>query len=126
MKKFTLPILCALIFGCQQNTDSASAVKGHEYLLLDAPAGLEISLGFDGSSNDFHGQAINNYFGSYSLNGSKIRFSLAGSTMMSGPREQMQAEREYFINLDQMDTITVEGNQLQLQGKGKTLRFKQQ
>lgn len=118
--------LWALLSGCRQTADSDISIKGQEYLLQNAPAGLEISLGFDENGNDFHGQAVNNYFGSYSIKGNKIRFSLAGSTMMSGPREQMQAEREYFIDLDRTDTVFVEGDSLQLRGKGKSLLFKRQ
>lgn len=118
--------ICALAFGLMLAACSkspADAVKGNEYVLLDAPEGMEISLGFDAEAPKFFGQAVNRYFGNYKLDGNKIKFSAIGSTMMAAPEPMMKAESQYFQNLGVIDTITVDENGLTLSGGDVTLKF---
>lgn len=111
--------LLSLIFGALLFT-ACSAEKpdsfvGKEYKLTNAPANAEITLGFDGKENRFFGKAaINNYFGSYTLDGNKIAFGPAGSTMMAGPEELMKAESFYLQFLPQVKTYTLDGKKLTL------------
>lgn len=105
--------------------DPASQIKGNDYILLDAPEGMEISLSFDAEAPKFYGQAVNRYFGNYELNGDKIKFSAIGSTMMAAPESMMKAETEYFKNLGNIETVSFEDGNLVLKGGDTTLKFEQ-
>ena len=112
--------LCALFLGLMLaacSKDPASQIKGNDYILLDAPEGMEISLSFDAEAPKFYGQAVNRYFGNYELNGDKIKFSAIGSTMMAAP--------EYFKNLGNIETVSFEDGNLVLKGGDTTLKFEQ-
>ena len=94
-KLFSLILGTLLFAACTAETPDSFV--GKEYKLQNAPANAEITLGFDGKENRFFGKsAINNYFGSYTLDGDKITFGPAGATMMAGPQELMTAEQEYL------------------------------
>lgn len=48
--------LCALFLGLMLaacSKDPASQIKGNDYILLDAPEGMEISLSFDAEAPKF-------------------------------------------------------------------------
>ena len=120
--------LCALFLGLMLaacSKDPASQIKGNDYILLDAPEGMEISLSFDAEAPKFYGQAVNRYFGNYELNGDKIKFSAIGSTMMAAPEPMMKAETEYFKNLGNIETVSFEDGNLVLKGCDTTLKFEQ-
>ncbi len=118
--------ICVLIFGLMLaacSKDHTAKIKGNDYILLNAPEGMEISLSFDAEAPKFYGQAVNRYFGSYELDGSKIKFSAIGSTMMAAPEPMMKAETEYFQNLDMVENISFENGDLVLSGGGVNLKF---
>ncbi len=118
MKNIILALMSVLLISCKSN----SGLQGNEYQTT-GDAGLEITLGFSDNGNDFHGQAVNNYFGSYQAKDGKIKLSTAGTTMMAGPMPLMDAERAYFKFLDEADTYKIEGNKLIISTPEKEMVF---
>jgi heat shock protein HslJ len=121
MKKLFMAMTCALLLGC--NSNHYDSIKGNKYVTNDK--GLEITLVFDKSSNDFYGQAVNNYFGTYSNEKENIKFSLGGSTMMAAPEELMNTEAAYFKFLSEVNTYTVKENKLILKTNAQSMEFEQ-
>lgn len=124
MSKLLSLILGVLMFtACTAKT--SDSFVGKEYKLVNAPNNAEITLGFDGKENRFFGKAaINNYFGSYTLDGNNVTFGPAGSTMMAGPEELMKAESAYLQFLPEVKTYKLEGKKLTLtNGKNEELIF---
>lgn len=119
MKKLFLALMAVTLAGCGNKTEH---LNGNLYK-TDGGADLEISLGFDENGKDFHGQAVNNYFGSYQANGGKIKFSLGGSTMMAAPEPMMEAETAYFQFLDSAETYKFENGKLIISSPDKTMTF---
>ncbi len=119
MKKGIYALIALMITtSCQSGL---SGLKGNEYQLTDT----SIKLAFSDEGDRFYGQAVNNYFGSYTVtpdNG--ITFSTVGTTMMMGPANEMQAEQKYLNDLAQVTSYTLIGNQLILTlNGGGTLTF---
>ena len=86
------------------------------------PSAFKITANF--SKGRLDGKAaINNYFGRYTAGpGSKFTIGPAGSTMMAGPPEAMQAEQSFFKLLDEVRTWRRTGGQLTLgDADGKAL-----
>ncbi len=123
MKKLCAFVLGLMLAACSKNP--AEQIKGNDYVLIDAPEGMEISIGFDSEAPKFYGQAVNRYFGNYEIDGNKIKFSAIGSTMMAAPEPMMKAETEYFQNIGKIENIKLEGNKLILSGDDTTLEFEQ-
>ncbi len=123
MKKLCALFLGLMLFACSK--DSALPIKGNDYVLLDAPEGMEISLSFDAEAPKFYGHAVNRYFGNYELNDNRIKFSAIGSTMMAAPEPMMKAETEFFKNLGEIETISFEEGYMVLKGNDTTLKFEQ-
>ena len=121
MKKLFMAMTCALLFGC--NSNNYDSIKGNKYVTNDK--GLEITLVFDKNSNDFYGQAVNNYFGTYSSEKENIKFSLGGSTMMAAPEELMNTEAAYFKFLSEVDAYTIKENKLILKTNSQSMEFEQ-
>lgn len=119
MKKIFSALMVMLLAGCGNNTEN---LGGNEYK-TNGDAGVEITLGFDANGTDFHGQAVNNYFGSYQAKDGKIKFSLAGSTMMAAPEPMMEAETAYFQFLDQAESYRINDNKLIISTPEKTITF---
>lgn len=118
-------ILLGICFlaGCS-NAEESVSLAGKDFVMQNAENGATITLGF--SDNDYHGQVVNNYFGSYKTSGSNITFGAGGSTMMMGPREEMEAERHYFADLAKVKTYTLQNDVLTLTtSDGKILEFKE-
>ena len=85
---------------------------------------MEITLSFDAHENRYFGKAVNNYFGTYQMNGNTISFGPTASTMMMGPEEDMELESRYFDNLSQVQNYTLTPDTLTLtSGDGKVLVF---
>ena len=121
MKKLCALVLGLMLAACGQKP--AEQIKGNEYVLMNAPEGMEISIGFDAEAPKFYGNAVNRYFGSYEIEGNKIKFSAIGSTLMAAPEPMMKAETEYFKNIDAVENINIEGNKLILSGGDVKLEF---
>ena len=122
MKKLlTILAMAAALAGC--NKDS---IKGKEYKLTNSPNNAEISLAFGADDNRYFGAVVNRYFGTYELNGTKIKFGPAASTMMMGPEDQMVAENEYLKILPTMSKIKLDGKKLTLSNdKNEELFFEE-
>ena len=97
-------------------------LKGQEFVLRQPD--MEITLSFDAHENRYFGKAVNNYFGTYQMNGNTISFGPTASTMMMGPEEDMELESRYFDNLSQVQNYTLTPDTLTLtSGDGKVLVF---
>lgn len=95
MKKFAWVLLVLLSLGAC-SSESEQSFKGKEYKLLQAQNGANITIGFAPQENRYFGKIVNNYFGAYELDGDKIKFGPAGSTMMMGPQSEMEAEANFL------------------------------
>ncbi len=122
MKKLLSVFLGILVMaGC---TAKAESFKGKEYRLSGAENNAEITLGFSADENRFFGKVVNNYFGTYTVEGNNISFGPAGATMMMGPRPLMDAESNYLRLLPTVKTFSLDGKKLVLKtADGKELVF---
>jgi heat shock protein HslJ len=97
-------------------------LKGQEFVLRQPD--MEITLAFDLHENRYFGKAVNNYFGTYQMQGDKISFGSTASTMMMGPEEDMELEARYFDDLSQVQNYTLTPDTLTLTlGSGTVLVF---
>ena len=125
MKKFwAAAFALALTAAC---SEAGGSFSGKEYKLLEAPENAEITIAFDEEEPKFYGQsAVNRYFGSYKLDGTKLIFGPIGSTMMAGPQNMMKAESIYLQFLPEVVGYKLEGKSLTLVNKeGKELVFEE-
>ncbi len=122
MKKIAALGLALAISACSDRPEFA----GKTYQLLEAQNGAEIILEFAKDEPRFSGSVVNRYFGDYQLDGSKIKFGPAGSTMMMGPEDQMEAEYNYLQILPRIKSYKMDGSNLVLiTDNGQELGFKQ-
>lgn len=77
--------------------------------------GIRTSIAFHPDGN-FSGTMINSYFGLFRLKNQSIHLDLQGTTMMAGTPNEMEAEKQYFHNLDKINTIQIKENHLILKG----------
>lgn len=123
MKKI-LSIITAvlLLIGCQKKEPT---IRGNEYILINTPDNVEITLAFAPNENRFFGKAVNRYFGTYKIDGQRLILGAIGSTMMMGPEKAMEAEQEYFQDLARVSTFQVTENDLTITlSNNKKLIFK--
>ena len=100
--------------------------KGKEYKLLNTEGKVKITIGFDKEENRFYGSVVNRYFGTYTVDGDKITFTPAGSTMMAGPQMEMMVEKQYLEVLPAIQTFAFEdGNLVFTTNKDEILTFKE-
>lgn len=126
MKKL-LSLLLGICFlaGCSNSVEQIS-LSGKKFVMQNSEAGTTVTLEFSDNGNDYYGQVVNNYFGSYKIFNDKITFSAGGTTMMMGPREEMEAEGRYFADLDKVKSFTLQNDVLTLTtSDGKILEFKE-
>lgn len=126
MKKlFSILAGICLFVGCS-NAGEQISLAGKKFVMQNSEAGTTITLEFADSGNDYYGQVVNNYFGSYKIFNDRITFSAGGTTMMMGPREEMEAEGRYFADLDKVRNFTLQNDVLTLTtSDGKVLEFKE-
>ncbi len=121
MKK--IMISCA-VAACLAGCGPTDKLAGNAYQLTEPAAVMPIVLAFAPDENRFYGQAVNNYFGTYTIDGQNIAFSPVGTTMMMGAPDEMAAERTYLQSLPDVTTYRQTGNTLTLTKKdGQTLTF---
>lgn len=114
--------LVLLVSGCGKE----AAFKGKSYQLLGAQNNSRVILEFAEDENRYFGSVINRYFGSYELDGDKIKFGPAGVTMMMGPEDQMEAEQNYLQILPRIVSYKMVGSNLVLvTNNGQELGFKE-
>lgn len=126
MKKlFSILAGICLFVGCS-NAGEQISLAGKKFVMQNSEAGTTITLEFADHGNDYYGQVVNNYFGSYKISENRITFNAGGSTMMMGPRSEMEAERRYFADLDKVRNFTLQNDVLTLTtSDGKVLEFKE-
>lgn len=126
MKKlFSILAGICLFVGCS-NAGEQISLAGKKFVMQNSEAGTTVTLEFADSGNDYYGQVVNNYFGSYKIFNDRITFSAGGTTMMMGPREEMEAEGRYFADLDKVRNFTLQNDVLTLiTSDGKALEFKE-
>ncbi len=84
------------------------------------PSDLTVTLAFREDANFDGKSACNNYFGSYEVDGPKLRCSSIMATRMLCPGAAMELEDAYFAALGQVETYQLQDDQLTLsydQGK---------
>ena len=123
MKKLlALFSLVLLVSGCY----GKPAFKGKSYQLLEAQNNAKVILEFAQDENRYFGSVVNRYFGTYELDGDKIKFGPAGVTMMMGPEDQMEAEYNYLQILPRIVSYKMVGSNLILvTDNGQELDFKE-
>ncbi|MFI3242290.1 MAG: META domain-containing protein [Alphaproteobacteria bacterium] len=121
MKKTLYIILLSLIFtSCSKQEELSSKT----YTLTNPKQNTTITLGFNTKENRFFGKIINNFFGTYNIDGKKITFSPAGTTMMMGPQEAMEAEQDFLKTLPNISSYKIQDKTLTLNtSKGDKLIF---
>ena len=126
MKKlFSILAGICLFVGCS-NAGEQISLAGKKFVMQNSEAGTTITLEFADSGNDYYGQVVNNYFGSCKIFNDRITFSAGGTTMMMGPREEMEAEGRYFADLDKVRNFTLQNDILTLiTSDGKALTFEE-
>jgi heat shock protein HslJ len=117
MKKFLALLSAALLLSA---CEKENTLLGQTFTLSTNP---EITLVFDATEPHFYGQALNNYFGTYTLKENTISLELKGSTMTAGSPEEMAAEQTYFATLQQVKTFSLDQGKLILNTENKTLIF---
>lgn len=123
MKKLLFTFIAILFLNACSKETSVS-LQGKTFILKNTTP--DITLSFDSKELRFYGKAVNNYFGTYTAKDGKITLNLVGSTMMSGPENEMEQEQTYFKNLTKIKTYTLKHKILQLKGDNVTLTYKEQ
>ena len=98
---------------------------GREFILENKYTNIGITIGFD--TNRIYGfSGVNRYFAGYTLtNGNSIAIGALGSTMMAGPEENMNSERDFTALLSEASNITLSITNLEITTKsGEKLIFK--
>ncbi len=112
MKKI-LSVVAMVLFMAACGTKEET-FKGKEYTLVNPENDVEVIFGFDADENRFYGKIVNNFFGSYQAEGNKIKFGQVGTTMMMGPREAMEAEKNFLDMLPNVTNIDLKKQEMVL------------
>ena len=135
MKKIILPLILLIVivvagvfsyfkfYKCEKV--DFSTIINKEFNYVDNEKVTKITIAF--SKDGFFGfSGVNRYFAGYKIEGDKITFSPIGSTMMAGPQERMEAERQYFELLNKVNGIEVYKNKIVLKtSDNNKLEFKE-
>ena len=109
----------------KQKPITYSDLYQREFILENKYPNIGITLAFD--TNKIYGfSGVNRYFAGYTLtNENMISISPIGSTMMAGPEENMNAERDFTSLLPEASNITLSVNTLEITTKsGEKLIFR--
>ena len=118
MRKIFLLMSLTFIMGCtalvEKQINIAEEINGKTYILQGIIEDSEINIRF--SDDRLNGDAgVNFYFSSYELAGNKISVGEAiGTTMMAGPENLMEQERDYLKKLSQAVKLELNGERLTL------------
>lgn len=123
-KAFTLGVSLLALAACGDNGQNPANLRGANFVANgDA---TNITLSFDENEMRFYGQVVNLYNGSYRASGDHIKFDQGATTMMMGPTDAMDAERDYFKFLTQVEKYNLNDGTLVLTANdGKTMTFTQ-
>ena len=107
----------ALLAGC--STANTQALIGHEWRCtrigsrtLTEDRTPTLLMTDDGKASGFAG--VNRWFGTYSVDGSTLKFGMMGMTRMAGPPDRMQLEQAYADALAAVTRWSVSSGRLQL------------
>lgn len=125
MKKLLSLMLGTIFMAAACSKTTPETFTGKEYKLTGTELGVEITLGFAADKPRYFGKsAVNRYFGNYTLDGGNLVFGPAGSTMMAGPKEMMEAEQKYLRALGTVKSYKLDGKKLTIETtEGQTLVF---
>ncbi len=107
-KMLQMMVLMVALSACVKK----DAVLGENYLLAGSQYKVPITIGFNVKEGKYHGAVVNRYFGNYTVEGDKITLLPGGATMMMGPPDAMDAEREFFEVLPKIVSYKIDGKNL--------------
>lgn len=111
MKKLVLGVLMFLAACTGEQTP---AFKTGSYKLVDSLNNVPTTITFN-SDGKVSGKVVNNMMGSYTLgNNNSINISPMATTMMMGPEEAMEAERNFLQILPKIKSYKTQGEYLVL------------
>ena len=125
MKKIILPILLFIIvvvlvilFENKTNKNNKelyfSTALDKEYIYIKNGEKTPITITFS-EDKVFGSAGINSYFAGYKVdNNDNVQFSPIGSTMMAGPIDEMEREREYLSLLNDVNVVKVYKDRMEL------------
>ena len=130
MKKFMLLFFMLCLAACDGDFKMSdvtgkwqlSTLNGQPAPTTMREGGVTLDIQEDGK---FAGQApVNRYFGQINAQDKTFKTGPVGMTMMAGPPELMDAERDFFAVINDVKSVDVKGGQLTLTGPdGKRLVF---
>lgn len=92
-----------------------STILDTEYVYVDNGIKTDITLTFSNDGRIFGFAGVNRYFAGYKLeNDDQLILSPIGSTMMAGPLEKMDLEKNYFDLLKEANKVKICKNQITL------------
>lgn len=125
MKKIILPVLLFIIvvvlvilFENKTNKSNKelyfSTALDKEYIYIKNGEKTPITITFS-EDKVFGSAGINSYFAGYKVdNNNNVQFSPIGSTMMAGPMDEMEREREYLSLLNDVNVVKVYKDRMEL------------
>ncbi len=112
------------LVACGDASQDPAMLKGNNYATNVGDTTITISFAPDVMR--VNGQVVNLYNGQYTADGNKITFGPIASTMMMGPADAMETERDYFQFLETVDCYDLDGGKLTLKNPdGKEIVFTQ-
>lgn len=113
--RYVLLILLALLTGCKEKELTP---VGSVYHLIQADQPVEVTLTFD-KDGRFHGNIVNNYFGTYTIQNHHIRMDVKRQSMIMGPTAHLAFEANYLKALRSVKTFEISEDILILNGDQK-------
>lgn len=108
MKKGWALLGLMLLTACGGSAD----FKAGSYKLVDSLNNVPTTLTFDANGR-VNGKVVNYLMGSYELTSkNNIKFGDMASTMMMGPADEMEAEREFLQILPKVKSYKMDGKNL--------------
>ena len=111
MKKILFAIMF-LLSACSQN--NSDTFKVGSYKMLNSMHNVPVMLSFaeDGSLN---AKVVNIIMGQYELNGNNLIIIPSGTTMMMGPKKDMETEQNFIQSLLMVKSYKMQENNLVLE-----------
>ena len=103
MKKLIVPLIALVLIVACAKEKKIPEIIGNEYKTIER--GTPIIIRFDAEGNRVSGKVVNNYFGTYEIDGGKISFGPIASTLMMGPEESMKVEQGHLTFLSKVTTF---------------------
>ncbi len=111
---------------CGYNQQNPEVLRGTNFVA--AADGTNITLSFAPDADRINGEVVNLYNAQYTVDGGKIAFGPIATTMMMGPENAMETEREYLQFLSTVDCYEydIDDGKLTLKNpSGKEIVFQQ-